>query len=51
MRWDQVWFPAGVAVVTLVVGLATRDVEWIVLSLVVGFCAFLGWAVWTHIDE
>jgi hypothetical protein len=51
MRWDQLWFPAAVAVVTLVIGLVTRDLEWIVLSLLVGFCAFLGWAVWTHIDE
>jgi hypothetical protein len=32
MRWDRVWFPAAVAVVTLVIGFFARDLEWIVLS-------------------
>jgi len=49
--WDQIWIPATIAVIMFLVGLATLDVTWIVLSLVGGFGAFLAWAVWTHIDS
>ena len=49
--WEQAWIPAALALVALVIGLVTLDVVLLVVALVVGFCAFLGWAIWAHIDK
>jgi hypothetical protein len=46
-----VWLPIVAAVGTMLVGLFLRQIGYIVISLIVGFSAFLMWAVLSQRDE
>jgi hypothetical protein len=46
-----VWLPTIVAGGGLLVGLFLRDIGFIVVSLGIGFSAFLMWAFYSHRDD